>query len=63
MTCKLNLPPTFKLNLSSINPTIHIKKAIDVIKFKFLSETLNKSMERTNAIEIAIPPVNATGLS
>ena len=28
--------PAFRLNLSSINPTREIKKAIEKIKFKFL---------------------------
>ena len=45
--CKLNLPPVFKWNLSSINPTIDIKKLKDSEASKILA-TIQAEMSLIN---------------
>ena len=45
MICKLNLPPIFKLYLSSINPTIDIKKPMDKMRLKFGLKLSNNIIE------------------
>ena len=52
----------FKWYLSSINPTIDIKKAVDNIKLKLLLKSSNNIIAHDKIKLIAIPPVYAVAL-